>query len=727
MNPNPSVPHPTPSTSIAYLSSNPNFINPNSNLSSLNKLVQLSHDTLGSLAGLVTPLKSQTPNENLIQCPFDPRHIMPPHSLFLHYLRCPSSPRPLRNLNDLLQSLTYPKTLKSSDGSHHNNLFLHTLDDPAAELCFSLDDYVHSGFNFFYRDCPGVVTSSYADATNNRTFTLPGFLSVECSNFIGASDTDTDTTNPQRVLLRIFPSEYWTIRNEVQAWNDYPVTYSYGVIRAISGVRIAKGCNLLTWIIANSPRFGVIIDIAMQQHIFLLFSLCLKSILREASSLMDVLTKEQTMDSNLAAMSTRCPIMLQALTWLGSQLSILYGATNGKLFVLHLLKLCILDGASCLLLFPFEQKFTEATGLREEFQNSDTSDNDVKFDLPVEQNADARQDNNEDGTVCSRKIFVSQVAAAIAALHERSILEDRIKGLWFSQHPTRYQLLAEHCYVSEKANEERKKRPDYRPVIDHDGLARQQSCKQDSSKEKTREELLAEERDYKRRRMSYRGKKIKRSALQVTRDIIEDYMEEIKQAGGIGAQVKESQERETFPSNAYSGHGKITIEAKNLRKVDHDSPEASACIPSYYEQQSHTNYCDKRKAVKDDFSRDYAQSRHEKYKKHGFAEDQWSTDDEYDREYASRSTERNRSHSRSHDHSRHRMKQDYSIKNYDQKSRSSDRRRSYMHKNQGSASPLKNAFEDRYDPSESTDICDDDISSSTKYSKPVKFYDEKFH
>jgi len=34
-------------------------------------------------------------------------------------------------------------------------------------------------------------------------------------------------------------------------------------------------------------------------------------------------------------------------------------------------------------------------------------------------------------------------------------------------------------------------------------------------KMKTREELLAEERDYKRRRMSYRGKKVKRTPRQV--------------------------------------------------------------------------------------------------------------------------------------------------------------------------------------------------------------------
>lgn len=44
--------------------------------------------------------------------------------------------------------------------------------------------------------------------------------------------------------------------------------------------------------------------------------------------------------------------------------------------------------------------------------------------------------------------------------------------------------------------------------------------KQDTNKTKTREELLAEERDYKRRRMSYRGKKAKRSTLQVDKQLV---------------------------------------------------------------------------------------------------------------------------------------------------------------------------------------------------------------
>lgn len=38
--------------------------------------------------------------------------------------------------------------------------------------------------------------------------------------------------------------------------------------------------------------------------------------------------------------------------------------------------------------------------------------------------------------------------------------------------------VAEHSYLSGKANEERAKRPDYRAIIDHDGVHRPQSSNQ---------------------------------------------------------------------------------------------------------------------------------------------------------------------------------------------------------------------------------------------------------
>ncbi|KAJ0103170.1 hypothetical protein Patl1_05600 [Pistacia atlantica] len=66
--------------------------------------------------------------------------------------------------------------------------------------------------------------------------------------------------------------------------------------------------------------------------------------------------------------------------------------------------------------------------------------------------------------------------------------------------------MAEHVYVSNRADEERKKRPSYRPIIEHDVLPKKQSSN------------------------------------QVMRDIIEEHMDEIKQAGGISCFVKGDEE-----------------------------------------------------------------------------------------------------------------------------------------------------------------------------------------
>ncbi|KAF7805253.1 U11/U12 small nuclear ribonucleoprotein 48 kDa protein [Senna tora] len=711
-------------SALTFLPSNPNpnVFNPISNpqpdlsatLSSLNNLIHLSHHTFRSLPTLQPPL--QTPNPNLLQCPFDPHHLMPPESLFLHSLRCASSPHPLPNPDDLLHSLSYPKTLQSSDHSLRDNSFVQTLLDPHTELCFSLNEYVDFGLNFFYRDCPGVVSLYDVDASK-RTFTLPRILSIECADFTGGSRSEVK--NCEREHVGILPSEYWAIRKEVEAWNDYPTTYSYGVLRAVLGVGYTKECDLMRWIIANSPRYGVVIDIAMQHHIFLLFSLCLKAIQREALNTMDLFLNNHNLELNWVRLSSECPILVQALTWLASQMSILYGATNGKLFVLNLIKICILDDASGLLFFSFGKNDTEAPLLNGKFQNSIINGRNIKdAKLDIRQEGNTIYGQNVDGTVRSPKVFVFQVVAAVAALHERSLLEDRIKRLWFSQQPNKYQLVAEHCYVTERANEERKKRPHYRPVVDYDGLPRQQSSNMESTKVKTREELLAEERDYKRRRMSYRGKKIKRSTVQVMRDIIEEYMEEIKQAGGIGSPVKESEESGMFMSKPHAGHD-IDLGAKNLRKGRLDSPSIAASSRRHYEQQSHTNYSKKSKAIEfleDTSPRDNELPRQGHYRNRGYVEDQWDTGrGNYSREHASRSPERPKSYSRSNESNSHHKNQDYSNrKKSDHKSRTRDRWKRNSHRSQDYDPPLKSAFRDRYDPSQSIDICEDDVSSDTK-------------
>lgn len=146
---------------------------------------------------------------------------------------------------------------------------------------------------------------------------------------------------------------------------------------------------MVNWLLSNSSRYGIVIDTSMQKHIFLLFCLGFKAILRDAFLLNNV------------------------LMWLESQVSILYGV-SGKLFVLNFVKKCILVGASALLLFPLGNEGGESVGSKE-----------------------GKSDTN---CIKERKILMPQVVAAVAALHERALLERKIKEFWFSHQSNNYQL-----------------------------------------------------------------------------------------------------------------------------------------------------------------------------------------------------------------------------------------------------------------------------------------------
>ncbi|XP_004301791.1 PREDICTED: uncharacterized protein LOC101299775 [Fragaria vesca subsp. vesca] len=257
------------------------------------------------------------------------------------------------------------------------------------------------------------------------------------------------------------------------------------------------------------------------------------------------------------------------------------------------------------------------------------------------------------GIIISKAVFVSQVAAAIAVLHERFMLEEKFNGEQVSQTLTRHQRVLEHDYVSQRADGERKNRSQYRPIIDHDGLPWQKSNNQETNKTKTKEELLAEERDYKRRRMSYRGKKVKRTTLQVTRDIIEEYMEEIKQAGGIGC----------FEL-AIEGQGPFKLPTATDFTTDDDNPtkrntESEGGSPSRSRKQSHSRYTIHSTTSRHASAKDQEEPRHSllhcKY-----LEDSRSLSDSRDTENYSRSSERSRSHGWSHGQSEqdHRQRTD---------------------------------------------------------------------
>ncbi|KAK9291613.1 hypothetical protein L1049_019562 [Liquidambar formosana] len=488
---------------------------------------------------------------------------MPPESLFRHSLTCPS---PL-DLDPLLASLRYPHTLKSSAESQKQNRFVQTLPNSDAELCFSLGDCDDFGSNFFYRDCPGVVSSSFDENSAKRTLTLPAVLSLECANFVGGGGGGgggTEFKGFERDCLKLLASELWAVRGEIEAWNDYPNTNSNIVLRTILCAHMVKESDLMRWVIVNSPRYGVVIDVPMKDHIFLLFRLCLKAIVREAIGSVEI--KEQNSEMNSKSKSFECPVLVQVLKWLASQLSVLYGEMNAR---------------------------------------------DVKFEGPIERSRECELDGIVGESIYSRKIFVSQVAAAVAALHERALLEEKIKGLRSSQPVPKYQIRAEHAYVSKRAEEERQKRSNYRPILDHDGLLWQRS-RQETSKTKTREELLAEERDYKRRRMSYRGKKLKRSTTQVMRDIIEEYMEEIKQAGGIGCFVKGSEEGGVFQSEPFSAHVSIGDSDEQKRSV-RGSSEASRGSPHDYRKQSHSNDNVRSTRLEDSSPKNYARQKRDSH------------------------------------------------------------------------------------------------------------------
>lgn len=236
---------------------------------------------------------------------------------------------------------------------------------------------------------------------------------------------------------------------------------------------------------------------------FLLVKLCLTAAAAEAEcSLERHALNGQTGEVRVdpRALTFECPRLADGVSWLAAQLEVLYGKGSAGFLAVAVVKEAILRLGSCL-----------AAGVG--------------------------GSSGEDGGSGARdagagRILLSQVAAAIAALHERLSLEKKIRALR-APRPSKHQLLLEYSQVLERGHVERSKRPDYRPVLEYDGILPRRGDNQESGRSKTREELLAEERDYKRRRMSYRGKKMKRNPTEILRDIIDEHMEDIKQAGGV--------------------------------------------------------------------------------------------------------------------------------------------------------------------------------------------------
>ncbi|CAL5406927.1 unnamed protein product [Camellia sinensis] len=733
-------------------------------LSTLKHLIHLSETALHSISTLLPTIT--TTAAALCPCPFNFHHRLPPESLFRHSLQCPSSPSPLLNLDPLLlQSLRYPNTLKPSQQLLNQNRFLQTLHDPNSDLCFSLDDYCEFGPNFFYRNCPGVVSSADRDSSS-RTFSLPGILSIQCANFVGSDNGEIKGFS--RDCVTLLPSELWLVRSEIESWRDYPIAYSYRVLRIILCSVMAEDCDFLRWVIVNSPRYGVVIDVPMRDHIVLLFQLCLKAIVREATGSVDSVLNRDARELNPAAMSLKCPILVEVLKWLSFQFSVLYGEVNGKLFAIDTLKQWMLNISLNSSLFLLEQKAPESPASRdvdgksvEPFEKGVEDHADGNSVQPFEKGAEDDVDGNsvepfgkgleddmggksvepfekgveDDGnsvlgeSINSRVILVSQVAAAVAALHERALLEEKIKALRSTQSLTSYQRRRLSTHISQIELMRSGKNV---LIIDLSlnmmvffGSGHIISS---TNKAKTREELLAEERDYKRRRMSYRGKKSKRSTTQVMRDIIEEYMDDITQAGGIGCLIKGTEEAGKFTPEP-SLHD-ISSDVDKLKKNVCDSSEISREWTHGYKKQldSHNNIRSTR--FEHVSSEDRKRHRQDSSRHHEHLDTRRSVERDWlDRDYYSKSPDRRRS--RDHSSNReHRNNVEWCMKNFsrssdsghsrsherqtnrrteqsDRNSETKDRRQRHAYRDRRSGSVTSQEFEDRYDPSESRNMYED--------------------
>jgi U11/U12 small nuclear ribonucleoprotein 48 kDa protein len=168
--------------------------------------------------------------------------------------------------------------------------------------------------------------------------------------------------------------------------------------------------ELRQWVLENSPRYGVKVNVTDADHILVLLCLLLKAMALEARYLLEGMQNvdNEGLGFDPRAMRFECPRLVEGVSWLGAQLGVLYGESNGKLFMLASVKEAVLQMAYC-------------------------------FALCAGDGA-ASVGGSDAGDVVAGPVFLSQVAASIVALHERFYLE-KTKALQ-AQRPSKYQLYA---------------------------------------------------------------------------------------------------------------------------------------------------------------------------------------------------------------------------------------------------------------------------------------------
>lgn len=245
-----------------------------------------------------------------------------------------------------------------------------------------------SSSTFFYQNCPSVVS-----LPNPPTLTLPHFLS-----------TCTHKAFCQSSHFRFLASEYMFLIRETHCWNHYPSHYSCIIRRVLLCLGSCGMPDVSTWIIVNSPRYGLTIDVSLSGHVLLLLRFCLSPIVSEAIALGN---------GHGDDFFFRCPVFCQVFRWFGTQLAILFGEINANLFAIHLFRHLILNVTIKFLMF---------TGETSEIKINDF--------------------------FTEGEISVSQVEDAVAVFRDRSLLEQKIKALRYSRQLNCSQRYASSVFIA---------------------------------------------------------------------------------------------------------------------------------------------------------------------------------------------------------------------------------------------------------------------------------------
>lgn len=359
----------------------------------------------------------------------------------------------------------------------------------------------------------------------------------------------------------------------------------------------------------SSPRYGVKIDHVDADSIWVLLWLFLKATAKESRCLLEGMQNRSGNGGLCFDPRTRleCPRLVEGVSWLGAQLRVLYGNNHGRLFAIAAVKEAVLRMAYCLLVGVGDCGASEGEG-------------NVGVGRGTGENL-----SNAEGVVAG-PVFLSQVAAAIVALYERFSLEEKAKALHTQLLP-RYQLLLEYSQALEQGNLERSNRPNYRAVLEYDGMLSRRVENQESARAKTKEELLAEERDYKRRRTSYRGKKVNRNTTEILRDIIDEHMEEIKQAGGIGCYVEAPAgiSQNVLKSNSHGGTYQGSYDFASYSSLDNTALDPRS---SSYDDSPHADslgrFSSRTRNSKDSYKNSRSETRGNHYQYLSENENKWS-------------------------------------------------------------------------------------------------------